>query len=113
MTTATATATVTATIIDLAEQGEVDLSTLLTGPLRTARVVTLTAAQEETLSAADREHTLFVLDGIGTARAGTTVVDLAPGTSVTLPLGGSLTVSAGAAGLRYFHASLMVPAVSA
>jgi mannose-6-phosphate isomerase-like protein (cupin superfamily) len=98
-----------ATIIDLAARAEVDLSTLLTGPLRQARVVTLAAGRAETLSAADREHTVFVLEGTGTATSGTTAVDLSEGTAVTLPLGGAMTISAGDRPLRYFHASLMVP----
>jgi quercetin dioxygenase-like cupin family protein len=99
----------TATIIDLAACGEVDLSTMLTGPLRQARVVTLDATQAEILSAADREHTLFVLEGTGSAQAGTTTVDLTAGTAVTLPLGGTMTISAAREPLRYFHASLMTP----
>ncbi|MCM2427190.1 hypothetical protein [Streptomyces sp. RKAG337] len=102
----------TARIIDLSAVGEVDLTTLLTGPLRQARLVTLDHAQAETLSAAELEHTVFVLEGTGTAQSGSTVVQLAAGTAVTVPQGGALTISAGPGQepLRYFHASLMVPA---
>ncbi|WP_327591604.1 hypothetical protein [Streptomyces chartreusis] len=100
----------TATIIDLAACGHVDLTGLLTGPLQEARVVTLEAAQTETLSAAVLEHTLFVLDGTGTAQSGATRVKLAPGTAVTMPQGGTMTITAGGQPLRYFHASLAVPA---
>ncbi|MFF3485931.1 hypothetical protein ACFYXC_22040 [Streptomyces sp. NPDC002701] len=99
----------TATIIDLAACREVDLTSLLTGPLRRARLVTLEAGRTETLSAADREHTLFVVEGGGTVRAGTTTVDLVADTAVTLPLGGTMTVAAGTGPLRYFHADLDVP----
>lgn len=98
----------TATIIDLAACGQVDLSSMLTGPLRQARVVTLDTAQAETLSAADCEHTIFVLEGTGTAQSGSTLVELSGGTAVTMPLGGTMTISAGHQPLRYFHASLMV-----
>ncbi|MEV7728663.1 hypothetical protein AB0P15_28540 [Streptomyces sp. NPDC087917] len=98
----------TATIIDLAEEGEVDLSTLLTGPLRQARLVVLPAQQAETLSADDREHTLFFLEGAGTAQSGGTLVDVSAGTAVTVPQGSTVTVSALGGPLRYFHASLMV-----
>jgi mannose-6-phosphate isomerase-like protein (cupin superfamily) len=98
-----------ATIIDLTARGEVDLSALLTGPLRQARLVTLDADRTDTLSAADREHTVFVLEGAGTATSGTTAVELSEGTAVTMPLGGTLTITAGPQPLRYFHASLMVP----
>ncbi|MFJ2753638.1 hypothetical protein [Streptomyces sp. NPDC087297] len=100
----------TATVIDLAEQGEVDLSALLTGPLRQARLVALPAEQAETLSADDREHTLFFLEGSGTAQSGDTLVVVSVGTAVTVPQGSTVTVSARRGPLRYFHASLMVQA---
>lgn len=100
----------TATIYDLETHNQVDLTTVLTGPLRTARLVTLAPGQSETLTADDREHTLFVLEGTGTAQASSTSVELAPGTAITLPLGGVLTMVADGYRLRYFHASLSVPA---
>lgn len=100
----------TATIFDLEAHDRVDLTTVLTGPLREARLVTLAPRQSETLTAEDREHTLFVLKGTGTAHSPTANVDLTPGTGVTLPLGGSLVITAGAEPMRYFHASLNVPA---
>jgi len=101
----------TATIFDLEAHNEVDLTTVLTGPLRAARLVTLAPRQSETLTADDREHTLFVLEGTGTAQTSMAAVDLTPGTAVTMPLGGALIMSAGAQPMRYFHASLSVPAV--
>ena len=100
----------TAKIFDLEAHNQVDLTTVLTGPLREARLVTLTPGQSETLTAEDREHTLFVLEGTGTARTSTATVALTPGTAVTMPLGGTLVMSAGAQPMRYFHASLSVPA---
>lgn len=99
----------TATIFDLEAHNQVDLTTVLTGPLREARLVTLAPQQSETLTADDREHTLFVLEGSGTARTSMAAADLAPGTAVTMPLGGALVISAGAQPMRYFHASLSVP----
>ncbi|MGH3974787.1 MAG: hypothetical protein ACRDS9_15865 [Pseudonocardiaceae bacterium] len=100
----------TATIFDLKTHDKVDLTTVLTGPLREARLVTLAPQQSETLTAKDREHTLFVLEGTGTAQASLATVDLTPGTAITMPLGGALIISAGAQSMRYFHASLSVPA---
>ena len=99
----------TATIFDLEAHNQVDLTTVLTGPLREARLVTLAPQQSETLIADDREHTLFVLEGTGTARTSMAAADLAPGTAVTMPLGGVLVISAGPQPMRYFHASLSVP----
>ena len=100
----------TATIFDLEAHDNVDLTIVLTGPLRAARLVTLAPRQSETLTAEDREHTLFVLEGTGTARASMAAVDLVHGTAVTVPLGGALVISAGTQPMRYFHASLGVPA---
>lgn len=100
----------TVTIFDLKIDNEVDLTTVLTGPLRTARLVTLTPEQSETLTAEDREHTLFILEGTGTAHTSMAAVDLTPGTAVTMPLGGTLIIRAGEQPMRYFHASLSVPA---
>ena len=102
--------TSTARVFDLEAHNQVDLTTLLTGPLRTARLVTLDPGQSEILTAEDCEHTLFILDGTGTARTSTTTVDLTPGTAVTMPLGGELMMGAGTQPMRYFHASLSVPA---
>jgi len=102
--------TTTAKVFDLEAHNQVDLTTVLTGPLRTARLVTLAPGQSETLPAEDCEHTLFVLEGTGTARTSMNTVDLTPGTAVTMPLGGELIMSAGTQPLRYFHASLSVPA---
>jgi mannose-6-phosphate isomerase-like protein (cupin superfamily) len=100
----------TATIIDLAVTGQVDLTSMLTGPLHEARLITLQPGQAETLTATQREHTLFVIDGAGTVRSGPTVLNLGAGTAVTLPLGAAMTVTADETPLRYFHASLNVPA---
>lgn len=99
----------TATIFDLRACGQVDLTAVLTGPLREARLVMLAPQQSETLTADAREHTLFVLEGTGTARSSMVDVDLTAGTAVTMPLGGAMVISAGAQPMRYFHASLSVP----
>lgn len=98
-----------ATIIDLAAHGPADLTTLLSGPLRQARLVTLRPGERETLRSDDREHTLFVLDGAGTAVAGEIEVELTPGTAVTLPLGSQVELRSHQRPLRFFTASLSVP----
>ncbi|WP_457031367.1 cupin domain-containing protein [Kitasatospora sp. P5_F3] len=99
----------TATVIDLEAHGPADLTTLLSGPLREARLVTLEPGEQETFRSDDREHTLFVLNGTGLAKAGKTEVVLAPGTGVTLPLGSQVTLQADGLPLRFFTASLGVP----
>ncbi len=101
----------TATIFDLQKDNQVDLTPVLTGPLRLARLVTLDPEQSETLTSEDCEHTLFVIEGTGTVRTSTATVNLAPGTAVTMPLGGTLVMTADAQPMRYFHASLSIPAI--
>ncbi|MEU1372151.1 cupin domain-containing protein [Streptomyces triculaminicus] len=101
--------TADAVIADLHETGPVDAATVLTGPLRTVRVARLLPAGTAELAARDVEHTVYVTAGAGTAEAGATSVPLAPGVSLTLPLGTETRVRAGVQGLEYFHAVLDVP----
>lgn len=98
-----------AVVADLRRSGPVDAATVLTGPLRTVRVTRLLPRGTAELAARDVEHTVYVTDGAGTAEAGATTVALAPGVSVTLPLGTAARVLAGDDGLEYFHAVLDVP----
>lgn len=102
--------TATTTVItDLRRTGPVDASTVLTGPLRTVEVTRLPPGAAAGLNADGVEHTVFVTDGDGTARTGTTTVPLAPGTALTLPLGTTAHLTAGDHGLECFHAVLAVP----
>ncbi|WP_371649556.1 MULTISPECIES: cupin domain-containing protein [unclassified Streptomyces] len=98
-----------AVVADLRRSGPVDAATVLTGPLRTVRVTRLHPRGTAELAARDVEHTVYVTDGVGTVETGATTVALAPGVSVTLPLGTGARVRAGADGLEYFHAVLDVP----
>lgn len=98
-----------AVVADLRRSGPVDAATVLTGPLRTVRVTRLLPSGTAELAARDVEHTVYVTDGAGTVEAGATTVALAPGVSVTLPLGTGARVLAGGDGLEYFHAVLDVP----
>ncbi|KUJ41302.1 hypothetical protein ACZ90_68195 [Streptomyces albus subsp. albus] len=102
--------TMRSTVIpDLHQHGPVDAATVLTGPLRTVRLSRLLPAGSARLHAQGVEHTVFVTQGAGTARAGGTAVPLAAGRSLTLPLGAEAEISAGTQGLEYFHAVLAVP----
>lgn len=98
-----------AVIADLRRAGPVDASTVLTGPLRTVRVSRLLPRETARLAAQDVEHTVYVTDGAGTAEVGAAGVALAPGVSLTLPLGTECRLRAGPDGLEYFHAVLDVP----
>ncbi|WP_447002175.1 cupin domain-containing protein [Saccharothrix isguenensis] len=100
---------VNAEVHDLNE-GPVDTRSVFTGPLRRLAVRDSEPGATTTVSADGVEHTLFVLAGSGTATGGGGEVPLAPGVSITLPLGTGVRVEAGAEGLRYFHAELDVPA---
>ncbi|MEU9481053.1 cupin domain-containing protein [Streptomyces sp. NPDC048191] len=96
------------TVHVLGEATEVDPSGTFDGPLRTIRTRALATGEKLTLAAEGTEHVVFVLGGEGTATGSGAEVPLAAGSAVTLPLGGSLTVTAGAEGLRVFHAVLAV-----
>lgn len=95
-------------LYDLDEGGAVDPADVFTGPLRLVELLTVDARQPLVLDSDGVEHTLFVLAGTGTAASGGTTAPLAPGTALTLPLGGRARVSADSE-LRCFHALLDVP----
>jgi mannose-6-phosphate isomerase-like protein (cupin superfamily) len=95
-------------VFRLREPGEVDPSSVLTGPLRAIRRVRLAAGEESPFAATDCEFTLFVLAGTGTVLAGSAEVPLHYGVSVTAPLNTVLRVVAGTQGLEYFLAELKV-----
>jgi hypothetical protein len=98
-----------AVIVNLREMGEVDAQTILTGPLRRVRLLQLQPGESETLVADTQEHTLFTVDGSGSAVTGSATVPLQHGVAVTLPLGGVVTIETGPEGLELFMASLAVP----
>ncbi|MFD9795893.1 cupin domain-containing protein [Streptomyces sp. NPDC059070] len=102
---------VNARLHDLRAEGTVDPAGVFTGPLREAALRTLEPGGTARLRADGAEHTVFVTAGSGWAEQGSATVELAAGTSVTLPLGTEVRLGAGKdEGLEYFHAELAVPA---
>ncbi|WP_308114688.1 cupin domain-containing protein [Streptomyces sp. ISL-12] len=95
-------------VYDLARAGEIDPSEVFDGPLSLVRTLQLDAGEERKLLADGAEHVVFVLAGSGAAESPAGHASLTPGTSVTLPLGGRLTLRADQEGLRVFHAVLEV-----
>ncbi|WP_116245107.1 cupin domain-containing protein [Nocardiopsis sp. FIRDI 009] len=96
-----------ARLYDLDEHGSVDPRELLTGPLSLVELIRVDPTVPHVLNSEGVEHTLFVLEGTGTAVSGDTSVPLAPGTALTLPLGGHAVVDTDSS-LRCFHAVLDV-----
>ncbi|MGF1427162.1 cupin domain-containing protein [Kitasatospora sp. LaBMicrA B282] len=96
-------------VTNLRRIGPLDPRVVLTGPLRSVEVVGLNAAERIELAADGVEHTVFVTAGSGHAGTGEVRVPLAPGTSITLPLGTAAALTAGLDGLEYVHAVLTVP----
>ncbi|WP_371500681.1 hypothetical protein OG871_28715 [Kitasatospora sp. NBC_00374] len=87
----------------------VDPGRVLAGPLLGIGLSWLDPEGELDLASDGVEHALYVTAGSGRAGSQGADVPLAEGTAVTLPLGGSLTLTAGPDGLEYFHAVLAVP----
>ncbi|MEU6235320.1 hypothetical protein [Kitasatospora sp. NPDC047058] len=105
-------------ITDLRRRGAVDPSRYLTGPLRVVGLQWLDPDHEIEVVAEGVEHALYVTAGSGTASAPDSDeqegpdagIPLVEGTALTLPLGARTVLSAGTAGLEYFHAVLAVTA---
>ncbi len=105
-------------ITDLRRRGAVDPSRVLTGPLRAVGLQWLDPGRSVEVVAEGVERALYITAGSGTAtvpgaEAGaSTVADsgipLVEGTALTLPLGARTVLTAGTAGLEYFHAILAV-----
>ncbi|MFI5782801.1 hypothetical protein [Nocardia sp. NPDC051570] len=102
-----------AVLINLRAVRETDARNHLTGPLGRIRLPRLQPGERETLVADTQEHTLFTVQGTGTAVTGSATVPLHHGVALTLPLGSSVTVEAGTDGLEVFIASLDTPQRSA
>ena len=98
-----------AVVINLRELREIDARVFLSGPLGRVRLPRLEPGERETLTADTQEHTLFTVAGTGNAVTGSANVPLRHGVALTLPLGSSVTVEAGEAGLELFIASLATP----
>ncbi|MFB6892764.1 hypothetical protein ACFCX4_26025 [Kitasatospora sp. NPDC056327] len=105
-------------ITDLRRRGAVDPSRVLTGPLRVVGLQWLDPGRSTAVAAEGVERALYVTAGSGTATvpgadpgSGTgtdSAIPLVEGTAVTLPLGARTVLTAGTAGLEYFHAVLSV-----
>ncbi|MFC5662192.1 hypothetical protein ACFP3U_04250 [Kitasatospora misakiensis] len=105
-------------ITDLRRRGAVDPSRVLTGPLRAVGLQWLDPGRSVEVVAEGVERALYITAGSGTATVpeaeaeASTVPDsgipLVEGTALTLPLGARTVLTAGTAGLEYFHAILAV-----
>lgn len=111
-------------ITDLRRRGAVDPGRLLVGPLRVVGLQHLAPGRSAEVGADGVEHALYVTAGSGVAalpedaarpdqsehadqseRADIGVA-LLEGTAVVLPLGSRTVLTAGTAGMEYFHAVL-------
>ncbi|MFB7908923.1 hypothetical protein ACFC1T_21070 [Kitasatospora sp. NPDC056076] len=108
-------------ITDLRRRGcAVDPGGLLAGPLRAVGLQWLEPGRSAEVTAEGVEHALYVTAGSGLAALPEDVVHpdhperadtglpLVEGTAVVLPLGARTVLTAGTAGLEYFHAVLAV-----
>ncbi|WP_405365056.1 hypothetical protein [Kitasatospora sp. NBC_00039] len=108
-------------ITDLRRRGAVDPSRVLTGPLRAIGLQWLDPGRSTEVAAEGVEHALYITAGSGTATAPDADAEAGPdagiplleGTALTLPLGARTALTAGTAGLEYFHAVLAVTGLPA
>ncbi|MGW3233691.1 hypothetical protein [Kitasatospora sp. NPDC001095] len=114
-------------ITDLRRRGAVDPGRLLAGPLRGVGLQRLDPGWCTELVADGIEHAIYVTAGSGLAELPESAVHqdnrdnpdhperagagfpLVEGTAVVLPLGSRTVLTAGTAGLEFFHALLAVP----
>ncbi|MFG3225679.1 hypothetical protein ACGF07_12995 [Kitasatospora sp. NPDC048194] len=108
-------------ITDLRRRGAVDPGRLLAGPLRAVGLQRLEPGRSAAVTADGVEHALYVTAGSGLAALPEDAVHpdhpdaglpLVEGTAVVLPLGSRTVLTAGTAGLEYFHAVLAAPALT-
>ncbi|MEV6977351.1 hypothetical protein [Kitasatospora sp. NPDC093806] len=109
-------------ITDLRRRGAVDPSRVLTGPLRVVGLQWLDPGRSVEVAAEGVERALYITAGSGTATvpgaedeaedetsmAADSGIPLVEGTALTLPLGACTVLTAGTAGLEFFHAVLAV-----
>ncbi|MFI9326991.1 hypothetical protein ACIGZJ_05510 [Kitasatospora sp. NPDC052868] len=115
-------------ITDLRRRGAVDPGRVLTGPLRAVGLQWLDPGRSTEVASDGIEHALYITAGSGTASVPDPDADpdaaepgdpagqeesadgipLLEGTALTLPLGTRTVLTAGTAGLEYFHAILAV-----
>lgn len=98
-----------ASIARLDEVGDIDAREVLAGPLRSARLIRLDPGQSEPLAAEAEEHVLYTLGGAGRAITNSATVSLRQGVSVSVPLGGRVTLETNREALECFAVSLVVP----
>ncbi|MFG3052025.1 hypothetical protein ACGFZP_13875 [Kitasatospora sp. NPDC048239] len=119
-------------ITDLRRRGAVDPGRVLTGPLRAVGLQRLDPGRSTEVASDGIEHALYLTAGSGTASVpdpdpdpdaadaaglggpadqeeAADSIPLMEGTALTLPLGTRTVLTAGTAGLEYFHAILAVP----
>ncbi|MEU9040380.1 MULTISPECIES: hypothetical protein [unclassified Kitasatospora] len=123
-------------ITDLRRRGAVDPGRLLAGPLRGVGLQRLEPGHSTEVAADGVEHALYITAGSGLAEPPENAarrdappadaesydaeprdaeprdsgIPLVEGTAVVLPLGTRTVLTAGTAGMEYFHAILTVPA---
>ncbi|MEU8510052.1 hypothetical protein AB0C76_00500 [Kitasatospora sp. NPDC048722] len=102
-------------LTDLLRRGAVDPGRLLAGPLRGVGPQWLDPGHSAEVRADTVEHMLYVTAGPGLAggpegaAAPDGGVPLVEGAALTLPIGARTVLTAGTAGMEYFHAVLAVP----
>ncbi len=96
-------------VVNLYTTQDSGITEIMDGPWKNIQVLTLAANEAITLTAEGEEHCVFTIDGAAhvTEPEGRSW-DFRAGNTVTLPHGGTCTITAGDKGMRYLIISMVV-----
>ncbi len=95
--------------VNLFETADSGITDMMEGPWKAIQVLTLGAQETTTLTTQGEEHCVFTVDGSATvSEPDGRSWKFSKGDTVSLPLGGECTITAGDDGFRYLIISMRV-----
>lgn len=95
--------------VNLFTHADSGITNIMDGPWKAIQVLSLKPHTSTTLTTDGEEHSVFTIEGTGKlSEPDGRSWDFAKGDTVSLPLGGECTITAGAEGFRYLIITLRV-----
>ena len=95
--------------VNLFETADSGITDMMEGPWKSIQVLTLGAQETASLTTQQEEHCVFTVDGSATvSEPDGRSWQFSKGDTVSLPLGGECTITAGDDGFRYLIISMRV-----